>query len=718
VIASADFTSTLALQSTLTDLWTPRPRQRLSDWAEANITLSSDYSASSSRLRLYGWQREIFDSFTDPYINEIVLCVSTQSVKTLFLQNCIAYAICEAPGPILLIQPNDDDARTFSKERLAPMIRDNEVLRARISESVTDKINTIVTKLFPGGNLSLVGSNAPSNLARRAIRYLFCDEVDKYPASAGREGDPLDLASERLATFRSRRKSVVCCSPTDEQSRIIKAYAETDMRQPWVRCLFCEGLQILKWVQVRWPKQQPSQAAYHCSHCDHPWTDVQRVKACDAVTWIPQRPTTNAAGFWLNQLYLPSKSIVDLARQWYKVYRDPERRKTFINTVLAEQYQIEGDRPDEKALFARREPYDIGLHAVIPKRAVFLTAAVDVQESPPRLEVEVKAWARDHENWSILYDKIQAFASNGEALPVTSPELWDKLDELLQHEWLHETGNKIPIMVMGIDTGRRPLPVYLFARATSKVTGVRHCQLDFLQTGTRLRTIRTVVPLKGDDNDFQLISGVSRENAAKKRQGVKIVRVGTHRAKREIYDQLHSRQPILDPNYIFGEPSPGCYHFPMYNEEYFEGLTAEIAVRKASGKVEYEKRAGRRNEPLDLAVYARALAAIVGADTFSDEDWDQMEAALVNTEVLVNKADAEMISNWKAYQQKKRDKGDKGEQEVKDESKPENTPLSSNIMKVATQLVNPVNPVNPVVSQPISNPLVPSLTRGIRGKFS
>src|SRR6185436_9609324 len=124
------------------------------------------------------------DAFTDPAIEQIVLCVSTQMIKTLFIQCAIAYVISEDPGPILLVQPKDPDAKTFSKERLSPMIRDCECLRGRLSDSNREG-NTILTKEFPGGSLSIVGAIAPGNLARRSIRYLFCDEIDKYPASAG-----------------------------------------------------------------------------------------------------------------------------------------------------------------------------------------------------------------------------------------------------------------------------------------------------------------------------------------------------------------------------------------------------------------------------------------------------------------------------------------------------------------------------------------------------
>jgi phage terminase large subunit GpA-like protein len=75
--------------------------------------------------------------------------------------------------------------------------------------------NTIEEKLFPGGMLAITSAGSPGNLAGRAIRFLFCDEVDKYPATAGSEGNPVSLARERLSTFRHRKKEILTCSPRE-----------------------------------------------------------------------------------------------------------------------------------------------------------------------------------------------------------------------------------------------------------------------------------------------------------------------------------------------------------------------------------------------------------------------------------------------------------------------------------------------------------------------
>lgn len=547
--------------------------------------------------------------------------------NTLFIQAAIAYVIAEDPGPILLVEPKEPDAKAFSKERLTPMLRDCTVLHGRVADSAHDG-NTLLMKEFPGGSLSLVGAIAPGNLARRSVRYLFCDEVDKYPASAKGEGDPISLAWERAATYQSRRKAIYCCSPTVQGlSRIHNLYLTSDQRRPYVPCPLCGELQKLKFSRdaaggVYFDSSlshelSPRTAAYECAFCHGRWTDLQRKQACEKAVWRAERPFSSRAGFWISHLYSPWKSLSDIVGKFLNDKSDRNLLKTFVNTNLAEVWTDEVETPDHQKLYNRREPYPFGDTAVVPKRGLFLTASVDVQESPPRLEVEVVAWGRGRENWSVDYRVIQVFAENQQPLPVTSPELWEVLDkEVLQKSYLHESGHTLPISVMTIDTGSRPKPVYEFAR--------RHPQLAYLATGIRLHSVRTVVPIKGNDDADRVITAVTKEDAARKSQGVRILSIGTYFVKGELYDALNHIQPKPDGT-LSGLPSPGCYHFPQYEYAYFQGLTAELRVTDQHGKIDY-KVIYTRNEPLDLKVYNRAAATIVGIDRFNEEQWRKLEA--------------------------------------------------------------------------------------------
>ena len=66
---------------------------------------------------------------------------------------------------------------------------------------------------FDGMYLALSGANSPASLSSRPIRFLLLDEVDKYPANAGKEADPISLARERTKTF-SNKKIAMVSTPT------------------------------------------------------------------------------------------------------------------------------------------------------------------------------------------------------------------------------------------------------------------------------------------------------------------------------------------------------------------------------------------------------------------------------------------------------------------------------------------------------------------------
>lgn len=127
--------------------------------------------------------------------------------------NPIGYYVHYDPSPIMVIQPTIDMAEKFSKEKLSPMLRDTPVLADRINEKSRNSGNTIMQKIFPGGFITIAGANSPTGLRSHTIRILLADEIDAYPASAGKEGDPLLLASKRQTTFWNK-KQVDISTPT------------------------------------------------------------------------------------------------------------------------------------------------------------------------------------------------------------------------------------------------------------------------------------------------------------------------------------------------------------------------------------------------------------------------------------------------------------------------------------------------------------------------
>lgn len=604
------------------DLWKPPERLPMSQWAEKHFFLSPEYSARTGQLILYGWQREPFDCVSDPTVETIVLQCGIQMLKTLLLQVSVAYFISQAPGPILFSAYKDGDVRKFSKERIAPMLRDCPTLAGKVAEGQRDKDNTIDYKRFPGGSLTMVGSLSPANFSGRTIRYFLADEIDKYPGDVGGQGDSIWLGRGRTTNYGTQKKIILACSPTTKgESRIAAAYQESDQRKPWVPCPKCGEFQVLQWSNVAdaegrdWSKitveERIAGARYQCGNraCGYRWNDQERWAACERAKWRADRPFNGVAGFWISHLYSPWKKLGDIVRQHAEAKGRPEQLKVWTNDVLAELWENRGEAPSDEMIWRRRELYEIG---IVPMRGLFLTAFVDVQDES--LHVEVKAWGRGKENWSVAYIVIECETKDGHKIKTSSPEPWAELEKILAQDWPHESGTTMPIMAMGIDSGFRPEQVYKFA--------ARHPQPAHNDaTGSRIFAVRTVVPTKGTPDHLKLIASVTRTDAARKRRGLRIWHIGTHRAKQEFYDAL--RMPLSDNPEQDGYPAGYC-HYPYPEREFYRQICSESRVIR-NGKVEWNRDAAVRNEPLDTHVGNRAMSALCGIDNAREQWWADLE---------------------------------------------------------------------------------------------
>lgn len=551
---------------------------------------------------------------------EVVVMKGSQLGFTEAGSNWIGYIMDHVPGPMLAVQPTVDMAKRVSRQRIDPLIEDTKALQRIVkSPRSRDSGNTILSKEFPGGILILTGANSAVGLRSMPVRYLFLDEIDGYPGDVDGEGDPIDLATARTRTF-SRRKIFEPSTPTVEGlSKIDAKFKASDQRYFWVPCPHCQHEQTLRFTQLRWPKGEPDKAHYVCEHCEAEIQNHHKTWMLERGRWIKQFPENRIAGFHLSSLYSPVGwfSWADVARAWDAAQSDPSKLKVVVNTILAETWKEKGERPDWEKIKAKAEKYEKG---VVQPGGLFLTAGCDVQKD--RLEIEVLAWGRGKTSWSVDYVTIPGDTST------EGP--WDELEKLLARDWPMLTGQTLPIMLLAVDTGYRPQMAYKFCG--------RHPNPAHGPSGSRVYAPRSVMPVKGDDNRFKLISAVSTVSAARKRRGLKIVSIGTPVAKQELYDWL--RLPVTDGGFL-----DGYCHVPEYEDSWFQGICAEqriVTDHRGHARVEWRVvplQVGNatitpRNEPLDARVYNRGAASVIGIDRFTDKHWAKLEADLGVTAVL------------------------------------------------------------------------------------
>lgn len=533
----------------------PPPRLTVSEWADKYRQLSREASSEPGQWRTARaeYQRAILDAVSDPLTHTVVVMSCAQVGKSEILLNGIGFHVAQDPAPILFLQPTVEMAETFAKDRIAPMIRDTPALTTKIAEPMSRSGgNTILHKQFPGGHLTLAGANSPASLASRPVRIVFADEVDRYPPSAGTEGDPVTLARARTKTFHNRKFCLTSTPTIKGVSRIEQAYEESDQRIYEVPCPHCATPQRMLWASVKWTPGHPDEAAYHCVECGSAWSEPQRIAAIRKGAWVPRAPFRGVAGFHLSELYSPWSRVGDMARACVeaKASRSQERIRAWINTTLGETWEQDGERVDDASIASRVESWGSE-----PEGVLVRTAGVDVQDD--RLEVEIVGWGRDEESWSLDYHVIFGDPSG--------PTLWADLDRyLLDHR----------LSAVCVDSGYHTQAVYKFCRE-------------------RLR--RRVYAIKG-------MAGPGRpvwpKRSSKGVAGKAVLfLVGVDAAKDQIFAHLKLK-----------DAGPGYCHFPADRDErYFSGLSSETVVTKYSKGFpvrEYRKRSGVRNEPLDCRVYA------------------------------------------------------------------------------------------------------------------
>jgi phage terminase large subunit GpA-like protein len=535
--------------------------------------LSREASAEPGKWRTERapYQRGIMDAFSDPRVERVVVMSSAQIGKSECLLNVLGYYIDQDPAPILLMQPTIRDAEEFSKLRVSTMLRDTPRLRNAVKDPRSrDSGNTLLMKEFPGGGLYLAGANAPSAIAGRPIRVVLRDERDRFPASAGTEGDPGAISDKRTSTFWNRKLGDWSTPTLKGYSQIESLYLEGDQRRYFVPCPDCGEFQTLSWPNLKWDEGKPETAYYCCPACGAAIPESQKYRMLARGEWRPGAPLARIASFHLNALYSPWARWGDLAAEWISAQQDMTKLQVFVNTVLGESWEDRGGGLDPESMFAnRRESYP----APVPMAAGMLTAGVDVQHD--RIEIVVRAWAGAEE--SFFVERVVLMGDP------TTDALWSDLDAVLfDREWRHESGAMLKIFATAIDSGDN----------TERV--MRYC-------APRYR--RRVFCVKGAANPAAPF--MPKRPTRNNKHHCPLFMLGVNQAKALIYGRLK-----ITGGLDFNRPCAYRYRWNLSaDRDYFDQLTAEKAERKYLNRLwvmVYTCPAHKRNEVLDCEVYALA----------------------------------------------------------------------------------------------------------------
>lgn len=562
----------------------PRPRLTVSQWADRYRVIPEGTSPEPGPWRTdrAPYLRGIMDALSDPTIETVVVMIASMLGKSEAILNILGYFVDQDPSPILLVQPTIEALEGFSKERVEPSFRASPALRGKLEAgkdgrgSSRKSSNTIRVKHFPGGYLAMSGANAPAGLASRPIRVVLCDEVDRFPESAGVEGDPVRLAIQRASNFHNRKIVLVSTPTIDGVSKIQDWHEAGDKRQYLVPCPHCGVSQVLLWANLIYKaadgKRDFAQAHYICGECGERIDERHKAGMLAKGEWVAQEPGGRIASFGdLSALYSPWVHWATLAEQWCRAHDDRDRRglQEFINLRLGQPWVEHQQTIAVEYLERRREYYG----PAVPEGVALLTSGVDVQGD--RLELEIVGWGAGRESWGIEYLVLMGDPEQ--------PTVWQLLDAQLSRSWQTKSGRRLSIACACVDSGYRASEVYGFCRA---------------------REARRVFAVKGRPGfGVPMVGKPTRAG----RQKAALFGLGVNEIKGVVMSRL-----LLD------HEGPGYCHFPRekgkgYGPAYFKGLLSEklATVKRAGVKRREWVQIVDRNEPFDCRVYVTAALEIV-----------------------------------------------------------------------------------------------------------
>lgn len=547
-----------------------RPRERLpvSKWAE-KYRMMPDTNAIPGPWRnsVTPYLVEIMDTFSDDDVEEIVFVKPTQVGGTSAMENMLASLIDQDPGPTMVVYPSEKLADRTVEAKLEPMIKQCKPLAERYRENESQRLQL----KFGTMTVYLNGANSPSDLASTNIRYLFLDEVDKYPGASKKEADPVSLAIERTKTYKARKKIYITSTPTLKTGHIWRRMEAAEAEKHYfVPCPHCGEFIELKFAQLKWPSkddvptatERAEMANYVCQACGCVITDRDKGRMLAGGRWQTVRQSTakpKSVAFWLNTLYSPFTAFSEIAKEFMRSKDDPELLHNFANSWLAEPWEDTKLKTSAELVMERQT--EVEAYA-LPEWTKLITGGIDVQENC--LYWTIRAWGDYMTSQNIAH---------GQALSM------NEVEQIMNTEFVRPDGQRLLVSLALMDSGDQTDDVYDF------------CMLN----------ADWVLPCKGTSTMLSNYKLSTINKAGSKANGMTLVLVDGGKYK----DMIASR--MRRPN--------GRGSWMVYKDcdlEYAEQVTAEHKVtERANGKevTRWEpKTTHADNHYLDCEVYAAAAA--------------------------------------------------------------------------------------------------------------
>lgn len=541
----------------------------ISKWAEENVILPSTESDKSSyvNFKLTPYLYDIINSFSNKDVREITVIKPAQAGATMAMLVLLLYIIENMPSNTLFVSADKEQTSSMSLDRFVPLFMESKLYEKHFGNAKSNDF-TKTTYRFKNMLLHWAWATSSVQLSSKPKKYVFCDEIDKWPTKLRKEADPVSLVLQRLKTFKDS-KAYFASTPTHRHGYISKLFNKSNKCHYYCPCPNCKFEIKPIFSDIKIPPEfkkcesalllEHSPCYYECPNCKYHITESEKKNWINNGFWKADKPhIKHHHGYAITGIISPFNNFSKIMYEFKEATQDvtKESLKNFFNSIMGEFFEenVKSFNFNNSNIVKQLKK------GIVPDNSAFLICGIDKQGDRVYYSV-----------YSFNFGYTVTLVDYGVLIDEEDIEL-----NLINKTYTNSDNNKVyNINYFGMDTGFKPYPVY-------------RLNINY----------KNFIPIKGYSRT--VINNNYKFKDVENYPGAVLLSIKTEFYKDLIYD-------------TFGPENKIQFHMET-EDEFFKQINAEQKVPDKSGKSYiYDLKPGTRdNHFLDCMVYAFSVADTLG----------------------------------------------------------------------------------------------------------
>lgn len=303
-----------------------------SRWAEEYRVVGSPYPGKWTFTH-HPWLRDMHDSNVEMNIGQ----KSAQMGFTETVLNRVFYSVHIRQLDCLYVLPSKNpDANNFSAARFNAALELSPPLAALFSD-----VQNVGHKRAGTANVYIRGAKSRSQLKSIPAGLIVIDELDEMPPKN------IPLAFER-STGQLIREGWKISTPTIPEAGINLDFLDSSQNSFFFRCPSCS-----RFVDFTFPESirlcgesvndpEIERSELICKLCQASLPHNNKRFFLSNTEWVSKFPKRDSKGWYINQLYSPTVSPVDIAKKYLNSLSNPHDEQEFHNSTLGLPHTVKG----------------------------------------------------------------------------------------------------------------------------------------------------------------------------------------------------------------------------------------------------------------------------------------------------------------------------------------------------------------------------------------